>query len=283
MAVRGIYGIANVSALLGQEEAKAVEFLDAIEDKVVQSGGEAPLPPPVSSALLKELRNSSGPEQLKAILEAKEELKQLWNQAYGLVDIKQKRLPGWKRLQALLHQAQGLPVHQELETQVQAIRSQRSLLDPTTDYVTPLLQQLEQALTAALEQAQQQVSQVVAAEMQQLQASAAWQGLPEAERSQISKTLQLPASSPPAEPVERSRLLEALQQRSLASRAELAESLPTRFAKARTAAAQALEPNIQALKLSSGLLKDEAALDAWWAIERQKLVAALQQGPIQIN
>jgi hypothetical protein len=283
MGVRGVFGIAGVTAQSGQEEAKAVEFLDAIEDKVVQSGGEAPLPPPVSSALLKELRKSSGPEQLKAILEAKEELKQLWNQAYGLVDIKQKRLPGWERLQALLHQAQGLPVHQELETQVQAIRSQRSLLDPTTDYVTPLLQQLEQALTAALEQAQQQVSQVVAAEMQQLQASAAWQGLPEAERSQISKTLQLPASSPPAEPVERSRLLEALQQRSLASRAELAESLPTRFAKARTAAAQALEPNIQALKLSSGLLKDEAALDAWWAIERQKLVAALQQGPIQIN
>jgi hypothetical protein len=31
------------------------------------------------------------------------------------------------------------------------------------------------------------------------------------------------------------------------------------------------------------VLKDEAALDAWWAAERQKLVAALQSGPIQIN
>jgi hypothetical protein len=83
--------------------------------------------------------------------------------------------------------------------------------------------------------------------------------------------------------VERGQLLEALQQRSLASRAELAESLPTRFAKARTAAAKTLEPNIQALRLSSGVLKDEAALDSWWAAERQKLVAALQSGPIQIN
>jgi hypothetical protein len=83
--------------------------------------------------------------------------------------------------------------------------------------------------------------------------------------------------------VERGQLLEALQQRSLASRAELAESLPTRFAKARTAAAKALEPSIQALRLGSGVLKDESALDAWWAAERQKLVAALQSGPIQIN
>jgi hypothetical protein len=31
------------------------------------------------------------------------------------------------------------------------------------------------------------------------------------------------------------------------------------------------------------VLKDAAALDAWWAAERQKLVAALQHDPIQIN
>jgi len=37
------------------------------------------------------------------------------------------------------------------------------------------------------------------------------------------------------------------------------------------------------LKLSSGVLKDQSALDAWWATERQKLIAALQTGPIQIN
>ena len=62
LAVRGVYGIADVSAQSGQEEAKAVEFLDAIENKVLQSGGEAPLPPPVSSTVLPELRQKSGPE-----------------------------------------------------------------------------------------------------------------------------------------------------------------------------------------------------------------------------
>ncbi|MGB5133662.1 MAG: BREX system P-loop protein BrxC [Prochlorococcaceae cyanobacterium] len=283
LAVRGVYGIADVNAQSGQEEAKATEFLDAIENKVLQSGGEAPLPPPVSSTLLKELRQKSGPEQLKSILDAKEQLQELWDQACSLGALKEKRQPGWERLQALLHQAQGLPVHQELEAQVEAIRSQRSLLDPTTDFVTPLLQQLEQALTAELEQAQQQVSQVVAAELQRLQASAEWQGLAEAERGRISQVLQLPASVPPAAPIERSQLLEALQQRSITGRKEQAESIPTRFAKARTAAAKALEPSTQALKLSSGVLKDPAALDAWWAAERQKLLAALQNSPIQIN
>ena len=283
MGVRAVFGIAGVTAQSGQEEAKAVEFLDALENKVFQSGGEAPLPPPVSATFLKELRQKSGPEQLKAILDAKEQLQELWDQACSLAALKEKRLPGWERLQALLRQAKGLPVHQELEPQVEAIRSQRSLLDPTTDFAAPLLQQLEQALTAELEQAQQQLSQAVAAELQQLQASAEWQGLPEVERNRIGQALQLPVAPPPADPVDRSKLLEALQQRSLASRAELAESLPTRFGKARSAAAKALEPNIQPLKLSSGVLKDEAVLDAWWAAERQKLAAALQNGPIQIN
>ena len=283
MGVRGVYGIADVNAQSGQEEAKAVEFLDVFENKVLQSGGDAPLPPPVSATLLKELRQKSGPEQLKAILQAKEQLQEIWDQACSLVTLKEKRLPGWERLQALLHQAQGVPVRQELEPQVEAIRSQRSLLDSTTDFVAPLLQQLEQALTAELEQAQQEVSQVVAAELQQLQASAEWEALPEAERGRICQALQLPASPPSAEPVDRSRLLEVLQQRSITSRRELAESVPTRFAKARILAAMALEPSTQALKLSSGVIKDAVALDAWWNAERQKVVAALQNGPIQIN
>lgn len=199
------------------------------------------------------------------------------------MDRKQKRCSSWERLTGLLQQAQGLEIHAELAPQVEAIRSQRSLLDPTSDFVAPLLQQLEQALAAELEQAQQQVSQVIAAELQQLQASVEWQGLPEAERNRISQSLQLPAVAPVAEPVERNQLLEALRERSITGRKEQAESMPTRFAKARTAAAKALEPSTQALRLNSGVIKDAAALDAWWAAEREKLAAALQQGPIQIN
>ena len=283
MGVRGVFSIAGITAQAGQEEAKAVAFLDAIENQVAQSGGDAPMPPPLGSTLVQELRSRSGPEQLKAMLDAKEQLQELWDRACSLVDRKQKRWPGWERLVALLREAQGLPVHQALAPQVEAIRSQRSLLDPTTDFVAPLLQQLEQALSAALEQAQQQLSQVVTAELEQLQASDQWQALPQSERGRISETLQLPTSAPAPSPVERSQLLEELQRRSLASRAEQAESLPTRFGKARSAAAKALEPSTQTLKLSSGLIKDEAALDAWWAAERQKLAAALQNGPIQIN
>ena len=241
------------------------------------------MPPPLSAPLLKDLRSLNGPEQLKALLDAKEQLQELWDSACGLVDLKQKRLPGWERLGVLLQQAQGMDVAQGLQSQVQAIQEQRTLLDSTTDFVAPLLQQLEQALSAELEAAQCKVAEVTTAELQQLEQSAEWQGLPEGERSRISQALQLPTAAPPTGPIERSSLLETLQQRSLASRAELAESLPTRFAKARTAAAKALEPNIQPLKVSSGVLKDPSALDAWWAAEREKLAAALQNGPIQIN
>ena len=283
IAVRGVFSIADINGQAGQEEANAVEFLDAIENQLAQSGGAAPLPPPLAAPLLKELRSLNGPEQLKALLDAKEQLQELWDSACGLVDLKQKRLPGWERLGVLLQQAQGMDVAQGLQSQVQAIQEQRTLLDSTTDFVAPLLQQLEQALSAELEAAQCKVAEVTAAELLQLEQSAEWQVLAEGERNRISQALQLPTAAPPTGPIERSSLLETLQQRSLASRAELAESLPTRFAKARTAAAKALEPNTQALKVSSGVLKDPSALDAWWAAEREKLAAALQNGPIQIN
>ena len=81
LAVRRVYGIANVNAQSGQEEDKASAFLDAIDNKVHQSGGDAPLPKPLSSTLLQELRQTSGPEQLKGILEAEEQLKELWDEA----------------------------------------------------------------------------------------------------------------------------------------------------------------------------------------------------------
>jgi hypothetical protein len=283
VGVRGVFGIAGVGGKSGEEEAKASEFLDAVANKVCQSGGDAPLPAPLPAPLLKQLRDLSGPEQLKAILDAKEQLQTLWDEAYTLSDRKDKRFPTWERLQILLSQAEGLPVYLELEPQVAAILEQRSLLDATTDYVAPLLQRLEQALSDALDVAQKHLAEVIAAEQQHLEATEEWRSLPEEQRRTIAQTAQLPAE--PMEPalLERSQLVKALQQRSLASRAELADSLAARYAKARTAAAKALEPNTQSLKLSSGVLKDETAFEAWWTSERQKLVAALQNGPIQIN
>jgi hypothetical protein len=283
VGVRGVFGIAGVTAKPGEEEAKASEFLDVMANKVGLSGGDAPLPPPLAAPLLSELRGLTGPEQLKAILQAKDALQELWNDANTLVDRKDKRLPQWDHLVALLRQAEALPIHQEIAPQVEAIRANRSLLDPTTDYVPPLLHQLEQALSAALEKAERQLAAMRAAEQEQLEASAEWQTLTPDQRNTIALAAQLPAGPIESAPLERNQLLGALQQRSLASRAELADSLPARFAKARTAAAQALEPATQPVKISSGVLKDEAALDAWWAAKRAELITKLPQGPIQIN
>ncbi|TGH18408.1 MAG: hypothetical protein ERJ68_09060 [Aphanocapsa feldmannii 277cI] len=233
--------------------------------------------------LLKELRRLKGPEQLKKILDTKDQLKDHWDEACTLVERKEKRWPKWERLLALMEQVRDLPIHQDLHPQVEAIHEQRSLLDSTTDYVAPLLQQLENALWDALEKARQHLAEVSADEQQQLEASAEWQSLPETKRHNIAQEMQLSTASAASAPVERSKLLATIQQRSLASWAELAESLPTRFTNARIAAAKELEPDTQPLKLSSGVLKDEAALDVWWDSKREELLTKLQQGPIQIN
>ena len=280
IAVRSVFQIANLSAKPGEEESKGREFLDAVDAEVRSAGGEPPLPPPQSTRLLQQLRDLSGPEQLQKILEAKSEIEELWDTACSLAEKKKKRWPRWERLQALLKQARDLKVYGEVQPQVQAIQEQRLLLDGT-DYVEPLLQQLEQVLAKSLAQAQQKFQQMQREQWGQLEQTSAWQNLSEGQQRTIINEQQL-ASAATTQSV-RSDLQTALEQRSLASWAELTDSLPARFQKARTAATKTLEPTTQPVKLSSDVLKDEAALDAWWADQRQALLAKFQDGPIQIH
>ena len=278
IAIRGVFQLANVSAKPGEEESKAREFLDAIDAKRSLAGGAPPLPPPPSTQLLQQLRDLSGPEQLQKILAAKEDLQKLSDKADSLVERKDKRWPQWERLQALLSHAHDLEeVHGEVTPQVQAIQEECRLLDDT-DYVEPLLQQLEQVLCHALAQAKQQFNQQLAEEKQHLEQTSAWQALSEEQQQTIDQLTPEIAAE-----VKRSELQAALDQRSLASWAELTDSLPARFQKARTAVARILEPTTQPVKLSSAVLKDEAALDIWWADQRQALLAKIQDGPIQIH
>ncbi|MCY4331069.1 MAG: BREX system P-loop protein BrxC [Cyanobacteria bacterium MAG CAR1_bin_15] len=284
IAVRSVFRIANLSARPGEEESKAREFLDAVDAKIRSAGGELPLPPAerilASTRLLQQLRDLSGPEQLQKILEAQSEIKELWDTACSLAEKKEKRWPRWERLQALLRQARDLEVYGEVQPQVQAIQEERRLLDDT-DYVEPLLQQLEQALAKALAQVQQKFQQMQGEQWGQLEQASIWQNLSEGQQRTIIKEQQL-ASAATTESV-RSDLQTDLEQRSLASWAELTDSLPARFQKARAAAAKTLEPTTQPVKLSSDVLKDEAALDAWWADQRQALLSKFQDGPIQIH
>jgi hypothetical protein len=78
-------------------------------------------------------------------------------------------------------------------------------------------------------------------------------------------------------------LLAVLDLKNLAARRTESEAVPARVERAREMAAKLLEPKIQFVPVDRGVVKSEADIDAWIAHQREKLLTALKNGPVQIQ
>jgi len=281
LALRGLYQKAGVAVKSGEEEIKAATFLDGMLALARAAGGEPPLPEPPSTARIDELRRLAGSEQLGALLAAKEELEESLGDWTARKERAESRSPGWARLQRLVACAGSLPVMDEVRPDIEAIRANRSLLSDT-DYVAPLAKKLELALRDAIREAHARCSDTFSESMRDLEASTNWQRLPLAEREAISRSNRL-EPLPAPDLTDEARLLDALEARGLQGWAELAEGIPTRFAKARADAARALEPKVQSVTLKSELLRTEDEVEGWLSATRADLVRRLGEGPIVIG
>ena len=245
------------------------------------AGGDAPLPAPPSTEHIDELRKLAGNEQLGKILELKAELADSVEGWTALKERAGERLPQWNRLERLLAHADGLSVLEKVRPEVDALRSDRSLL-ADTDYVSPLRKNLETALRNELTQAHAGCVEVFDREGEALAESEDWQKLDKAQQTAISKASRI-------EFVDRidvgdeDKLLKVLDQRNLAGWDELRAALPTRFAGARGEAARALEPKTQTVSLRSDTLRTEDAVKAWVAETEANLIGRLNDGPIVIG
>lgn len=281
IAVRGVFQKAGVSTRSGEEELKAQVFLSKLDELAADAGGDPPLPAPPSNATLAELRRLAGNEQLAAILAAKDDLErsiESWTKAAERV---RDRLPRWKALERLLAHAQGLAVAAEVQPQVRAIRSDRTLL-ADTDYVTPIRKRLEQALREELMRVHERCAEVFEREGAALLASEDWQKLDQETRLRISRENRIELIEP-LDVDNESKLLDVLDRRPLSGWEELAAALPTRFSGARAAAARELEPKAQTVALRSDMLRTEADVKAWLARTEAELLEKLEHGPVVIG
>lgn len=281
IALRSLYQKAGVPVKAGEEETKAAAFVDALLALARGAGGEAPLPACPSSGKVDEIRRLAGSEQLGAILAAREELEaaiESWSARRLRVE---QRLPLWKRLQELLGFAASLSVLSEVRPEVESICSSRSLLDDT-DYVSPLRKTVEHALRTELNRRHAECVRIFGREMAALAASENWHKLSRQQQDAIATTNRLEAI-PDLSAGDEAQLVRALSVRSLYGWTELAEGLPTRFAKARTDAARELEPKIQNVTLRSPTLRSEADIRAWLSETEIDLLGRLAQGPIVIG
>lgn len=281
LSLRGLYQKAGIAVKSGEEELKAAPFLEAMLALARAAGGEPPLPPAPSTAKIDELRKLAGSEQLGSLVAAKDELEANLRTWAARKERAEARRPAWDRLQRLAAHAGTLPVMDEVQPEIQAILESRSLLDDT-DYVSPLAKKLEAALREAILDAHRRCEETFSKALRSLETSDDWQKLPASERQAISRSNRLDPM-PGLDVADEERLLRVLETRPLQGWAELAEGLPTRFAKARADAARALEPKVQSVALRSSILRSEDEVEAWLTSTRDDLLRRLASGPIVIG
>ena len=142
VAIRSLFGKAGVRARGGEEAALATRFLAALHKLASEAGGNAPLPAVPAPVWLDELGPLTGNEQLLAIYEARDEIEASIAAWERLAERARKRSPVWELATALSRHAIGkLGVAEEVAGQLDAIRSQRSLLDEA-DHVSPCVAKL---------------------------------------------------------------------------------------------------------------------------------------------
>ena len=125
IALRGLFERAGVSCKSGEEEVRAISFLEGVKSISQSAGGNPPLPPPPDLHLLDDLGRFSGTEQLGAILEKKPDLEKNISEWNTLKDRAHQRSAGWEKAAAFRHQADGLPILGKVVPELDAIAAQR--------------------------------------------------------------------------------------------------------------------------------------------------------------
>lgn len=281
IALRGLYQKVNVTVRSGEEEVRAPQFLDALTALARDAGGEPPLPVRPSTATIDELKRLAGTEQLGGILKAKNELETAIEAWTKLKDRAEKRVPGWTMLTDLLGHAATLPVARDVQPDVDAIKTGRTLLDDT-DHVAPLRTKVATALRAAVTQQFEAIQIAHESGTATLGGDVTWNRLVPADRDDIAREVGL---SKPVEPAMRddASLLSELDRQSLPARADAVAAVPERVARALEKAAQKLKPKAKRIPLRAATLETETDVKAWLSEHERKLIDAVKLGPVIIG
>ena len=133
--VRKIASAMGLPAKSGEEAEAVPVILERLQSGAQAAGGEAPLPAQPDTAIVRELRELAGNRQIVGVADKSNTIIDHHRDWSAAGEAAQERLPEWRRLERLLHHARTLPVATESNPQMEAIRSQRSLLtDPTLSH-----------------------------------------------------------------------------------------------------------------------------------------------------
>lgn len=281
LTIRRVFQALSVGCTAGEELVKAPVFLEQLAALGRATGGDTPLPAPASVTDIQDIRARVGNDQLLGIRDNAQTFEKRiteWTATKKLVDA---RVPTWALVERLARHAHGLTAAEDLLKQVEAVRAQRLLLEPT-DPVAPLRSGLADALRKALLEAHGSYETEFGKGVASLEASSLWSTLSASDRSTILANVGLmPAAALSVSTDE--ALVGALDTKSLSSRRAEADAVSGRVQKALEQAARLLEPKVRAISIERSTLATEADVDAWLERQKKSLVAAIKDGPVLVS
>jgi hypothetical protein len=261
------------------EEAEAIpRVLQHLVELAARAGGDAPLPASPEADTIKALQALSGNAQFVEVYEHRADLldnSKAWTQAG--TEVERRRLQ-WLMLQNLFAYASDLPVAAEIEPQMNAIQSGRTLLH-NPDPVSPLLQKVTAALRTALQDARQRLVDAQERELQELLASQEWQSLSETEQQRLLQQHSLNAV-PQLAIGSNEELLATLKVTSLTGWEDkiLAPRRRVQMVREAVAKMRAPEAKHQTVTPHHATLKSVAEVDTYLTKLRAEIIAHIEAG-----
>lgn len=256
-------------------------FLKEMRGLAARAGGNAPLPSVPAPPVLDEVAALTGNAQLRRLYEARNDLNALMSEWTTRSNRHSSRMAAWDRLQRALRHAGGLPEAEAVQTELDAVLQQRSLLDER-DPLDGLDARLFEALRESLTESQSAHEAAFEREQEALEADAAWQALDATQRGLILGRYGI-GGVPSVDVATPDAILRSLDEMSLATWRDRTAALPTRFKNALTDAVREAEPEappVRPVRLRSATLRSKEDVEAWLAEARKRLLAEVEQGPV---
>jgi hypothetical protein len=275
--LRGLLTELQIPFRNGEEGAAIPALLERLLNLANEAGGAAPLPERPSTVKISEFNGLIGNEQFAAMVEMREEVKSLSKKWVAARSRKDGRLPRWQTLQQLQRHAAGLIFAEEVGPDIQAILTNRTLLDDP-DPLQPLLNHLVDALRQAVQEAYKAYQEAFKQGIAEISKLPTWKALTEEQHQNVlfQSGLVTQAAGPKVSTAE--ELLTSLNSAPLESWKSRTSALATQFEQARLLAARLLEPEAVQIRLPSATIKTEAELDAYLDKLRLEVKKQLKDG-----
>ncbi|HBO2840674.1 hypothetical protein IPC1288_08730 [Pseudomonas aeruginosa] len=278
--IRGLISSLGIDCPPGEEQARLPALINLARELHQAAGGEAPAPARPDASLIDEIAKESGNTQLKLVLDNKDAIKPLLDAWRSLGEQLRSRRSDWDLLQTLLRLSKGLAFGEKLCGEVDAIKSNRSLLaepNPLESLISTTVSQLREAINHHFRafHAEYQKRQA------ELTADSHWQQLSAAQQNELLARRGL--VEPEALSLgSREEVIDSLETTSLEQWTDRKDSLAAKFESARQEAVKLLQPKVQHVSLPKRTFENEAQLRQWLTEIEAQLLAKLAEGPVMV-